>query len=117
MKEITIKFRVTDEQYNQYEEILADFDSNLQSIGVEDVDTREVDGDHSACFTSNVTTVEIDSELFFNAVSIDTKSWSFDYDDLGANEPVFDYIQKHYPNELKALEDGAIDYLEVYTDY
>ena len=66
----------------------------------------------------NKTTIaEIDSELFFNHVSMDTKSWAYDYEDLEENKPVFEYIKKYYPDELKALKEGTIDYLELYCDY
>lgn len=113
---VTITFNVSDEQYNDYEECLTDFDSNLQYIGILDMEVKEDDGSNPV-HVDKTTLAEIDSELFFNHVSMDTKSWSYDYDDLKANKPVFEYVEKYYPNELKALKDGTIDYLEVYCDY
>ena len=63
-----------------------------------------------------VALAEIDSELFFDEISMDTKSWSYDYEDLEQNTKVFEYIKKYYPNELQALKNKEIDYIEVYYD-
>ena len=40
---ITITFEVSKDKYDEYEECLADFDSNLQYIGIMDMDVREDD--------------------------------------------------------------------------
>ena len=40
---ITITFEVPECKYDKYEECLADFDSNLQYIGITDMDVRECD--------------------------------------------------------------------------
>lgn len=40
---VTITFKVPKDKYNKYEECLSDFDSNLQYIGIMDVDIREDD--------------------------------------------------------------------------
>ena len=113
---VTITFNVSDEQYDDYENIIDEFMNSLDQIGVEDIDVHEDDGSNPV-HVDKTALAEIDSELFFNHVSMDTKSWSYDYDDLEENKPVFEYIKEYYPNELKALKDGTIDYLEVYCDY
>ena len=113
--EVTITFNVSDEQYDDYENIIDEFMNNLDQIGVSDIDVHE--NDNTSVRIDRTAIAEIDSELFFNHVSMDTKSWSYDYSDLEENKPVFEYIKEYYPNELKALKDGTIDYLEVYCDY
>lgn len=113
---VTITFEVTQEQYYNYNRDINDFLDNLYETGIQDVDVREDNGSNPV-HVDKTTIAEIDSELFFNHVSMDTKSWSYDYSDLEENKPVFEYIKKYYPNELKALKDGTIDYLEVYCDY
>ena len=40
---VTITFEVPKDKYDEYEECLSDFDSNLQYIGIMDVDIREDD--------------------------------------------------------------------------
>ena len=40
---ITITFKVPEYKYNEYEKCLADFDSNLQYIGITDMDVKEHD--------------------------------------------------------------------------
>lgn len=113
---VTITFDVPSDKYKDYEEVYSDFDSNLQYIGIHEVDVREQDN-FTGIRYGKVTLAEIDSELFYNEVSMDTKSWSYDYDDLEQNTKVFEYVKKFYPNELQALKNGEIDYIEVYTDY
>ena len=112
---VTITFNVSDEQYDDYENIIDEFMNSLDQIGISDIDVHE--NDNTSVHVDRTAIAEIDSELFFNHVSMDTKSWSYDYDDLEENKPVFEYIKEYYPNELKALKDGTIDYLEVYCDY
>lgn len=117
MTKITITFEVSDNQYDEYEECLSDFDSSLQDIGICDIDVREDDNESSDGVVVNKTiSCEIDGELFFNEISMDTKSWSFDYDDLEENTKVFEYIKENYPNELQALKNGKTEYLEVWYD-
>ena len=41
--QITITFKVPEYQYNEYEKCLADFDSNLQYIGITNMDVKEHD--------------------------------------------------------------------------
>lgn len=114
---ITITFEVPEDKYNEYEECLADFDSNLQYIGITDMDVREDDGsNYDGVIISKDVLCEIDGELFFNEISMDTKSWSFDYADLEENTKVFEYVKEYYPNELKALKDRRTDFLTVYYD-
>lgn len=45
---------------------------------------------------------------------MDTKSWSYDYEDSKEITPVFEYATKYYPYELKELKEGAIEYLKVW---
>lgn len=114
---ITIRFELPEGKYNEYEECIEDFESNLQNIGVMDIDVIEDDNNfNGGVLVSKDVSCEIDSELFFNEISMDTKSWSFDYEDLEANAKVFDYIKEYYPDELQALKDGKTDYLTVWYD-
>lgn len=113
--EVTVKFNVSDEQYDDYENIIDEFMNSLDQIGISEIDVHE--NDNTSVHVDRTAIAEIDSELFFNHVSMDTKSWSYDYSDLEENKPVFEYVKEYYPNELKALKDGTIDYLEVYCDY
>lgn len=41
MKKINVEFTIDDEMYNDYEDILTDFENNLSSIGVEEINTYE----------------------------------------------------------------------------
>ena len=107
---VTITFEVPEDKYDEYEECLSDFDSNLQYIGITDMDVREDDNnDNDGVRISKDVLCEIDGELFFNEISMDTKSWSFDYEDLEENTKVFEYVKEYYPNELQALKDGKTD--------
>ena len=40
---ITITFKIPEYEYNEYEKCLADFDRNLQYIGITDMEVRECD--------------------------------------------------------------------------
>lgn len=113
---VTIEFVVDDDNYDNYEQAVDNFieELNIDNVDVKETDPNEVTDEQ---FSYKETCVEIDSELFFNKVSMDTKSWSYDLEDLKAVEPVYDYVKEHYPVELQMLEDGKIDYLEVYCDY
>ena len=113
MTRVTITFDVTDEQYNDYEDIVDTFTTDLDQIGINVVDVYE--NDESVTVSRDIQ-VEIDAELFFNNISMDRKSWSFDYDDLAENTKVFEYIKEEYPNELEALKEGRADYLTVWYD-
>ena len=68
-------------------------------------------GDHN-----RVKSIEIDAELFCDEISFDHTSWAFDYDSLVDNEKVFDYLVKYESNAVKDLQDGRLDYIEVYRD-
>ena len=113
---ITITFDVPNDKYKDYEECLSDFDSNLQYIGIHDVDIHE-NKDYTGVHYDKIALADIDSELFFNEISQDTKSWSYGYDDLEQNTKVFEYVKEYYPKELQALKNKEIDYIEVYCDY
>ena len=65
---------------------------------------------------NKVTSVEIDSELFFDEISTDVTSWNFDKDDIEDYPEVVEYLEKNEPQALEALRNGEIDYLEVYRD-
>lgn len=112
---VTITFNVSDEQYDDYESIIDEFTNNLDEVGISEIDVHE--DDDTSVLVSKTALAEIDSELFFNEISMDTKSWSYDYEDLKENKPVFEYINEYYSDELEALKNGTIDYLEVYCDY
>lgn len=111
---VTITFEVTDKQYHDYERDINCFLDRLYLTGIEDVDVTEHENDGVVINRDII--CEIDSELFFNNISMDTKSWSYDYDDLAENTEVFEYIKEYYPKELQALKDGRTDYITVYYD-
>ena len=113
---VTITFDVTQEQYYNYNRNINEFLDNLNETGIHEVDVRE-QKDFIGVHADKVALAEIDSELFFNEISQDTKSWSYDYDDLEQNTKVFEYVKEYYPKELQALKNKEIDYIEVYTDY
>jgi hypothetical protein len=112
---VTVTFEVTDEQLNMYNQDMNNFLDALSDTGIEKVNVKE-DKDFTGVRANLVAMAEIDSELFFDNISMDTKSWNYDYYDLKNNEEVFEYIKEYYPQELKALKNGEIDYLEVYSD-
>ena len=62
------------------------------------------------------TTVEIDSELFFNEISMDCTSWSFDKADIEEYPEVVKYLEEHEAEALEALRNGEITYLTVWRD-
>ena len=72
--------------------------------------------ENTPSFVDKVIQIEIDGDLFFNEVSMDVTSWSFDLYDLEQNKPVYEYIKENHAEELKALEDGKAKYIEVYRD-
>lgn len=124
---VTITFTVDEENYNDYEDILTDFDSGLQEIDVTDLEVREEsDGDENeedvesvnedGVVINKTSSVEIDSEIFYDHISDTHTSWSFDKDDIEDYPEVIEYLEKYEPNELKALRNGEIKYLEVYRD-
>ena len=66
---------------------------------------------------SKITSIEIDSELFFNNVSDIATSWMFNLYDLEDHEPIYNYIKETEPEIITALENKQIDYVEVYRDF
>lgn len=66
---------------------------------------------------SKITSIEIDSELFFNNVSDIATSWMFNLSDLEDHEPVYNYIKETEPEIITALETKQIHYVEVYRDF
>lgn len=66
---------------------------------------------------SKITSIEIDSELFFNNVSDIATSWMFNLYDLEDHEPIYNYIKETEPEIITALETKQIDYVEVYRDF
>lgn len=112
--QVTITFNVTEEQYNNYNRDVNEFLDNLNLTGIQDVEVSEHSND--GVVINRDVLCEIDGELFFNEISMDTKSWSYDYDDLEQNTKVFEYVKEYYPKELQALKDGRTDYLTVYYD-
>ena len=115
MTRVTITFDVTQEQYYNYNRDVNEFLDNLNETGIHDVDVREQDN-FTGVQADKVALAEIDSELFFDEISMDTKSWSYDYEDLEQNTKVFEYVKEYYPKELQALKNKEIDYIEVYYD-
>ena len=114
MTRVTITFDVTQEQYDNYDRDINEFLDNLNETGIHDVDVREHEND--GVFIARDIICEIDSELFYDEVSTDTKSSSYDYNDLEQNTKVFEYIKEYYPKELQALKDNWADYITVYYD-
>lgn len=114
---MTITFELPEDKYDEYKECLEDFESNLQALDIMNIDIREDDNNtiDGARVCKDVS-CEIDAELFFNEVSMDTKSWSFDYNDLEENTKVFEYVKEYYPDELQALKNGEANYLTVWYD-
>ena len=66
---------------------------------------------------NKITSIEIDSELFFNNVSDVATSWMFNLYDLEDHEPIYNYIKETEPEIITALENNQIDYVEVYRDF
>ena len=64
-----------------------------------------------------VTSIEIDSELFFDNVSDIATSWMFNLYDLEDHEPIYNYIKETKPEIITALETKQIHYVEVYRDF
>lgn len=112
---VTITFTVADELLNNYSQDMNNFLDALADTGIQGVSVQE-NKDFTGVHADKVALAEIDSELFFDEISMDTKSWSFDYDDLAENTKVFEYVKEYYPKELKALKNKEIDYLEIYSD-
>lgn len=64
-----------------------------------------------------IVSIEIDAELFFNEISMDTMSWHFDLYDLEEHPQVYEYIKENEPEIIEALKNGEADFVEVYRDY
>lgn len=64
-----------------------------------------------------IVSIEIDSELFFNEISMDTCSWHFDLYDLEEHPKVYEYIMDNESEIIEALKTGEADYVEVYRDF
>lgn len=114
---VTIKFKVEDENYDNYEEVLDEF---LNNLNIDEVDVREKenedeDEDYDYLIEKQVS-CEIDSEFFFDNISMDMTEWSYDLDDLKDNEVVYEHIKEYYPQELALLEEGKVKYLSCYKD-
>ena len=54
---VTITFEVPKDKYDEYEECLSDFDSNLQYIGIMDMDVR--DDDDKKIVETDITNVKL----------------------------------------------------------
>lgn len=94
-----------------------DVDLYTQKIKrIEQIGEAYLEEENTPSFVDKVIQIEIDSDLFFNEVSMDVTSWSFDLYDLEQNKPVYEYIKENHAEELKALEDGKAKYIEVYRD-
>ena len=66
---VTITFEVPEDKYGEYEECLADFDSNLQYIGITDMDVREDDdNDNDGVRISKDLKCEIEGEIILNEI-------------------------------------------------
>lgn len=66
---------------------------------------------------NKITSIEIDTQLFFENVSDVATSWMFNLYDLEDYEPIYNYIKETEPEIIKALETKQIDYVEVYRDF
>lgn len=60
--------------------------------------------------------IGLDSDLFYDLVSYDLSEWWFNLDDLKENKPVYKIVKNDYPEIIEALEQGAADYLSIYSD-
>ena len=118
-KEITITFDIQEHQYDLCQEYISEFENKLYSIGVTGVSVLEDVEDNfneDGVLIDKTSSVEIDSEIFYNNISDVQTSWSFDKDDIEDYPEVVQYLEEYEPNELKALRNGDIKYLEVYRD-
>lgn len=106
---------ITIHNEEEFADALAEIKSNLDYDNIE-YDYKIVEEYNDGVVINRDVLCEIDGELFFNEISMDTKSWSYDYNDLEQNTKVFEYIKEYYPQELQALKDGRTDYLTVYYD-
>ena len=103
----------TDEGIGEFYLIVSNGE-NIQNAHLDDYDEDE--DDDTPSFVDKTIQIEIDSDLFFNEVSMDCTSWSYNLYDLEQNKPVYDYIKEYHAEELQALKDGKADYIEVYRD-
>ena len=106
---------ITIHNEEEFTNALAEIKSNLDYDNIE-YDYKIIEEHNDEVVINRDVLCEIDGELFFNEISMDTKSWSYDYDDLEQNTKVFEYVKEYYPKELQALKDGRTDYLTVYYD-
>ena len=112
---MTKQILITIHNEEEFDDALAEIKSNLDYDNIE-FDYTIIENYNDGVVINRDVLCEIDGELFFNEISMDTKSWSFDYDDLEQNTKIFEYVKKYYPQELQALKDGRTDYLTVYYD-
>ena len=66
---------------------------------------------------NKITSIEIDSKLFFDNVSDIATSWMFNLYDLEDHKPIYNYIKETEPEIITALETKRIDYVDVYRDF
>ena len=79
--------------------------------------TFAVDEDYcDNSLVSKTLSCEIDGELFFKEISMDTKAWNFDYDSLEDYPEVEEYLKENYEQEYEMLKEGKADYIEVWYD-
>ena len=94
------------------------------------INAKDIEYDIDGCFEVNINSetdyknslisktlsCEIDAELFFDKISMDTKAWNFDYDSLEEYPEVEEYLKAEYPQEYEMLKEGKADYIEVWYD-
>lgn len=93
-----------------------DIDTTCRDLFEINVDSTKLRDDYEDQLTSKTLSCEIDSELFFNEISMDTKAWNFDYDSLEDYPEVEEYLKENYEQEYNMLKNGKADYIEVWYD-
>lgn len=58
--------------------------------------------------------VEIDSKLFCDEIDYEHSSWFIDASDIDNFPKIKKYLETYEPENLEALRNGTIDYIEVY---
>ena len=64
--------------------------------------------------STKVVSVEIDSKLFCDEINHEHPSWFIDAYGINNYPNIKKYLETYEPENLEALRNGAIDYIEVY---
>ena len=63
---------------------------------------------------TKVVSVEIDSKLFCDEIDYEHSSWFIDASDIDNFPKIKKYLETYEPENLEALRNGTLDYIEVY---